>query len=95
MTSKRIHIGVLGLTPAQRDEKLDELLKLANYNRDNYYTERSFYSARGAFGGKPKKLVAAREDPCPHCAAPEPEEPKGPSARDLRIARRRREAYGI
>lgn len=96
---KRIHIGVLGLTNAEKDARLHTLLELACWNPVVYEKEMAYYRARGCFGGivgapqAPRVPVAARED-CTHCQLP-PEPPAKPTARELRIARRRKEAYGI
>lgn len=94
---KLIHIGVLDLTNAEKDERLHTLLQLACWNPVVYEKEMQYYRSKGCFGGivgaAPRIPVAARED-CTHCR-PEPEPPAQPTARELRIARRRKEAYGI
>ena len=113
----------LNLTEAEKDTRLDTLLRIANFCRVNYEQERRYYRSRGAFGGanpppRTREVRAmvddlweaekarrsfeekagdleAGESQAAIDALREQAKENVKQNRDRRIARRRKEVYGI
>jgi len=107
----------LNLTDAEKDARLDTLLRIANFCTANYDRERRYYRERGGFGGanpppRTKKVRAMVDDlweaekarrllqdkvesQATIDALREEAKESVKQNRDRRIAKRRKEAYGL
>ncbi|RLA52441.1 MAG: hypothetical protein DRQ98_10130 [Gammaproteobacteria bacterium] len=79
-------IPPLNLSTREKSHRLKRLLKLANFNKENYEQEVKYYEQRGCFDDRDETPMAPAVDPR---ASEEPEYIN--HIRERRIARRRQE----